>query len=333
MIKQKKHLKLCIGMLLTLCLVSTAFAKDQKLGQTGFQFLSVTNDARSSALGNAATTLENGVNSLFFNPAGMARLGKMIELTASQNQWIDNIKHNTYALAFRTKDGQMGVFGLTVQSVDYGEVQGTLPWQNDQGYIDTELLYPSAFSAGAGYAVALSDKFSVGGNLKYSGQQLGKSIIPDADSLKVKKNKAYATSFDFGTQFKTGFRSLTFGMTFQNFSEEINFERENFQLPLTFTIGITMDLLDLIPEKPKGQELWFYVDATHPRSYPEQVNLGVEYGFMKTFYLRGGYMMVSDEQNFSLGLGVQKFGFSFNYAYTPFGVFDYVQRITLGFGF
>lgn len=333
MISKHIHLKHCLGMVLMCCIMSGLHAADKKLGQTGFQFLSVTNDARSSALGNAATTLENGVNSLFFNPAGMARSDKTIELTASQNQWIDNIQHNTYALAFRPGDGRMGVFGLTAQSVDYGEVQGTLPWQNDQGYVDTEIMHPSAFAAGIGYAVALSDKFSVGGSIKYSGQQLGKSIVPDADSLKVKKNLANATSFDFGTQFKTGFKSLTFGMTFQNFSEEINFERENFQLPLTFTIGITMDLLDLMPEKPKGQELWLYADATHPRSYPEQVNLGLEYAFMKTLYLRGGYMVNSDERDFAVGVGLRKFGFSFNYAYTPFGVFDYVQRITLGFGF
>ncbi|MDD3807577.1 MAG: PorV/PorQ family protein [Candidatus Marinimicrobia bacterium] len=333
MIRKQIHLKSCFITFLLVSIITGLYGEDKKLGQTGFQFLSVTNDARSSALGNAATTLENGVNSLFFNPAGMARLDKTLEFTASQNEWIDNIQHNTYALAFRPYGGRIGVFGITAQSVDYGEVQGTMAWQNEQGFIDTELMYPSAFSGGIGYAIALSDKFSVGGSVKYSGQQLGKSIVPKGDSLVVKKNKTYATSLDFGTQFKTGYKSLMFGMTFQNFSQEIHYERENFQLPLTFTIGITMDLLDLMPEKPKGQELWAYVDATHPRSYPEQVNLGLEYAFMKTFFLRGGYMFVSDEQDITFGVGIQKFGFSFNYSYTPFGVFDYVQRFTLGFTF
>jgi len=333
MLKHTIHLKICLGVLLIAGFVSATHAADKKLGQTGFQFLSVTNDARSSALGEAATTLENGVNSLFFNPAGLARTNKYIELTASQNAWIDNIKHNTYALAIRPGDGRMGVFGLTAHSIDYGEVQGTMAWQNDQGYIDTEILYPTAFALGAGYAIALSDKFSVGGSLKFSNQNLGKSIVPDADSLKVKKNLASATSFDFGTQFKTGFKSLMFGMTFQNFSEEISYERENFQLPLTFTIGIAMDLMDFLENKPKGQQLWCYVDATHPRSYPEQVNMGLEYGFMNSLFLRAGYMMNSDERDLNFGAGLQLMGFSFNYSYTPFGVFDNVQRITVGFGF
>jgi len=49
------------------------------------------------------------------------------------------------------------------------------------------------------------------------------------------------------------------------------------------------------------------------------------------FAFRLGYMTPSDEQNVSFGFGVSKFGASIDYAYTPFGIFDPVQRFTLRF--
>jgi hypothetical protein len=47
--------------------------------------------------------------------------------------------------------------------------------------------------------------------------------------------------------------------------------------------------------------------------------------------LRIGYLSHTDEQDFTFGVGVEQFGFAFDYAYTPFGVFDKVQRFTLRF--
>jgi hypothetical protein len=313
----------------------TALAEDKKLGQTGFQFLGVGSDARAGGLANSVTTLELGASSLFYNPAGMARMTGLFNLTVTQNNWIDDIKHNSYSLAFNPADGRYGVVALSFISVDYGEVQGTMVWDNEQGFIDTEILNPSAFAVGLGYAKHLTNKFAVGGHLKYSGQQLGHSVIPvgvDNDSLKIKKNIAYATAFDFGTIYRTGFKSLIFGMSIRNFSNEITYEETSFQLPLTFTIGISMDLVDILDESIIEHTLNFSVEALHPRSYPEQLNLGLEYIFLKTFALRAGYMFVSDEQKVSFGFGIQKFGFGLDYAYTPFGVFDNVQRFTIRFG-
>jgi hypothetical protein len=46
------------------------------------------------------------------------------------------------------------------------------------------------------------------------------------------------------------------------------------------------------------------------------------------FSLRGGYVTQEDEDSFSFGIGAGYKGVGFDYAYTPFGVFDSVQRIT-----
>ena len=54
---------------------------------------------------------------------------------------------------------------MSFVNVDYGELQGTMVWDNEQGFIDTEIIKPSSLALGIGYAKALSDKFSVGGQI------------------------------------------------------------------------------------------------------------------------------------------------------------------------
>jgi len=49
-------------------------AKNEKLAQAGFEFLSVVSDARAAAMADAMTSLQIGSSALFFNPAGMANI-------------------------------------------------------------------------------------------------------------------------------------------------------------------------------------------------------------------------------------------------------------------
>jgi hypothetical protein len=164
--------------------------------------------------------------------------------------------------------------------------------------------------------------------MRYVSQTLGKSAIPGEGT---KKNIADVISFDMGTIYDTGFKTLKFGMSVRNFSEEIKFEEEGFQLPLTFKIGISLEPLKALDMYEENHEVLLVIDAVHPRSYPEYLNLGVEYSLMKMFKLRSGYISNQEEYGFTAGFGLQQYGFSLDYAYTPFGVFDNVHRFSLGF--
>lgn len=327
----RRTITLILGIILLL--TPPLLSKNKKLAQTGFKFLSVASDARGGALNDALTTVEAGSASLFFNPAGMARMPGHFDATFSQNTWIADIKHNSYSLAFSPSQGRYGVFGMSLMSVDYGKVLGTMVWGNSQGYVDTEILKPTAWSIGFGYAKALSDKFAVGGQVKINKQELGSSFIPVGDSsLTVQQNLAIATAFDFGTQFRTGFKSLVFGMSVRNFSNEIKYEKEGFQLPLTFRIGLSMNVLDIFGIDDKKMSCLVTTDAVHYRDYPEQIKIGVEYKLLEMFALRVGYVAPADEQNLSYGFGISKFGASIDYAYTPFGILGDVKRFTLRIG-
>ncbi len=301
-----------------------------KLAQTGYQFLSIGQDSRAEAMGGAFTTVEGASSAMFYNPAGLARIESQFDLSLNYFEFIADIKHASLSLAFNPLDGQYGVFGLSIQSVDYGDIEGTIVASNPVGYLDTEIMNPRALMVGFGYGKLLSEKFSVGGNIKFVTQQLGKSLIPGEG---VKKNLTDVLAFDFGTVYHTGFRSLAFGMSVRNFSKEIKYEREGFQLPLVFKIGFSVNAFDFVLDDLEDQSLQLVFDAGHPRSQSEFINFGGEYRYRDFFSLRIGYTSAQDEYGMGYGFGVSQYGLQIDYGYTPFGVFDSVHRFSVKFAY
>jgi len=330
----KKLLRYTTGILCMLYSATVVQAQEfEKLGQSGLEFLSVVSDARAAALGQAVTSIDLASGSLFFNPAGMAHTNTLVEFSASYNQWIADINHHAVSIAVRPADGEYGVIGASLQFVDYGEILGTIVANNDQGYLDIGNVSASAFALGVGYAKALSEQFSVGGQVRWVTQSLGESGVPVTDSTTTKvKNEVTPLAFDFGTMFRTGIKSLTFAMSVRNFSEEIQFQQEGFQLPLLFSLGISMDAMDVIDES-SDMSLLVSVDAIHPRSHPEQVLMGVEWTVLGAVSFRGGYITGEDEGGVKFGFGLSQFGLQIDYAYAPFGVFDNVQQFTFRFAY
>ena len=60
-------------------------SENKKLAQTGFQFLSISADARGGGMGDAMTTIFGNSSSLFFNPAGMSRQKQLIDFKKGYN--------------------------------------------------------------------------------------------------------------------------------------------------------------------------------------------------------------------------------------------------------
>lgn len=335
----KKKINLLLAGLIIGIIPASGFGQ-QKLAQSGFQFLSVVSDARGAAMADAMTSLQLGSSSLFFNPAGMTELNGTVDVTGSTNKWIADITHNTFSLEINPANGRYGVIGFSFQYVNYGDFYGTiLDASSPQGYDDLGIYKLTAYAAGIGYAKQLTDQFSVGGQIKWLHQDLGSSIIPlviNSDTTKQTiSNKMTPFVFDFGTQFKTGVKSLVFGMSVRNFSKQVQYVNDGFQAPLAFSLGISMNVLDFAKELPFNQSLLMSVDASHYTDHPEEVKVGVDYRLLDMLSLRVGYSStnhVSDEgSGFSYGVGISKLGFSVDYAYTPFGDFGNVQRFTVRF--
>ena len=308
----------------------------EKLAQTGMKFLSVPGDPRAAAMGSAATAMTGGSEMLFSNPAGMAWTTRTTELMIGQMQFLADIDYNHASASFRPANGKFGVVGVSLTSVDYGTFQETIRADNDQGFIDLGEFSPQAYAIGLGYARPLSDRFAVGGQVKYVNQNLGDNVsqLGDTeDSFIRQSNEKGVMAYDFGVQYKTGFESLNFAVAARNFAQEIAYEDESFQLPLTLQIGVSMDVIDLTSMNGDTHRLLLAVDAENPRDYSEQIKVGGEYTFLDTFSLRGGYVFPSDEQGVHLGAGVQQsisgLGLAADYSYSDYGVFSAVHRVAV----
>ena len=345
--------KLFVCILMGILLFQIGRAQDnQKLAQTSFKFLSVVSDARAAALANAVTSLQLGSSAQFFNPAGMSGMESFFDVSASTNQWIADIKYYTVGIAVNPFNGDYGVIGFNLQYVDYGsfiETRVSNDPANLKGYDDIGLFNLNAMAIGVSYAKKISDRFSIGGQVQWARQDLGQSLVPNdvaqiaildttgnptgryVDSTTNASNKLNPLVFSFGTQFKTGIKSLVFGMSIRNFSKEVQYVYEQFQLPLVFTIGISMNVLDIVDIDPSVQSLYTCIDASHYRDHPEQLKIGMEYKIYNTIAFRAGYATNSDESGMSFGVGITQYGLAVDYAYTPFGVWDKVQRVTVRF--
>lgn len=321
---------------LLLCIILIIPAQNKKLAQAGMKFLNVATDPRAVAMGEAVTSIEGNSTSLFFNPAGFARMKSTLSSSFGNTQWIADINHVFASVAYATPNNDYGVIGLTFQSVDYGDFNRTIRVENNaSGYMDVGTFSPVAMSVGLGYAIALSDKFSIGGRAAYNIQDLGEGVGNTNSDLNplASKYKSEVPSFDFGMFYKTGLKSLNFAVSLKNFSREVHFVREGFQLPLTFRIGVSANVMDFVADGGDVDPFLLSIDAMNSRDYPETYNLGGEYIFMKTLAVRAGYMFGYDEKGFTAGLGVQQMiqgvGLGIDYAYTPFGIFGNVNRFAV----
>ncbi len=309
-----------------------------KRAQTSMKFLSVSQSARASAMSGAVTAVEMGAYAPYYNPSSMANIKNGWHLTAGSVQWITDINHNSLSLIYRPENDRVGVFGVNASSVDYGDIISTARADNEQGYEDLGLINPTAMTLGLSYANAVTDQFSIGANYRYIKQVLGNAAV-DRDGnggYLLQSYSATTYALDFGVFYKTGFESLNFAMTLRNFSPEVSYNEEEAEIPLTFKIGLAMDVFDLTELDADKHSLLVSIDANRPRDYDEQLLFGFEYTFIKRFKIRAGNGFPKDEEQFSLGFGIVQpirgSSLAVDYSYTQFGVFGEVNRFSVQIG-
>lgn len=332
--------KKIIGFVLLLCLtlmfaLPASSAEMKKLAQTGFQFLKIDASARGAAMGGAFAAVATGAEALFWNPAGITEVDGQ-DFSFGQTSWIADI--NQYSIGAVMPIANIGTFAVSFINVDYGDIPRTLIAENDLGYVEDGSYSPGGLAFGLSYAKKFTDRLSIGGTIKYANESLGSNTIrkPAATETQDVDNSLSAAAFDVGTLYYTGFNDLRISMSVRNFSTDIEYQTESFQMPLTFAIGIAMDIFTLT--EMSGQKLTLAIDAIHPRDYSERIHIGAEYWIADLLALRGGYKVNYTDEGIAGGFGLKKnvggLDLRIDYSYTDMGTFlGNVHRFTVGGSF
>lgn len=295
----------------------------EKVATTSFQFLKVIPTARAMSMGGAYTTIGNSSDAMFWNPAGLTSVTNF-DGSVGYLDWFMDVAHYSFSAAY-TIDG-IGTFGLMGMMTDIGSIKETkvshLGFQNGvyNPGLTGNTFSPKSMVFGISYAKNLNDKFSFGVTVKYAHEDL------------VYNSKG-ALIFDGGMLYKTGFKSVVVGASIRNFGQEVTYIDKNYPLPQTLNIGVSSYLFsddDPLISTLEDHSLLLSADIIQPRDYDQQYAIGMEYSFSKMLFLRGGYLINSDNEGINLGAGISFKGTNVDYAFSDHGEFlGSVHRISV----
>jgi len=312
--------------ILSICLIwvsgTMAF---EKVGVTSFQFLKVTPDARSAALGDATSSMNTGIYSIYSNPANLVD-ATGITADVSHVDYFFDTRHQSLALSW-SKNGL--AFALMALRIDYGDIKETKV--SDLGFLPSGVYNPGltgyVFSPGAqvlgfSFSQRLTDKFSYGIMTKYATE----------DMIYEKKS---VIMWDVGLLYDTRFKSVRLSAVTQHFGPQVEYYEYSYPLPQTMAIGISGNILGqeaLLVQSP-SHRITLAFELVQPRDYDQQYHVGLEYALNEQIYIRSGYKLNYDSQGLSLGAGLKFLGFNFDYAYSDYGKYlPSVHRLSLGYG-
>ena len=314
-----------------------------KIGSTSAPFLNIGVGPRAISMGGAFVATSDDISSLYWNPAGASR-SNTNEAIFAHSSWFADITYE-WAAAM-VKLGDAGTVGLNLTYLNYGEMEiTTLAEQDGTG----QMFSANDLSLGLTYAYNLTDRFSLGGTVKYIQQ-------------KIWNSSASAFAVDLGVLFLSDIYGLRIAATITNFGTTMQMDGQDlfvqhdidpnnygnndqilaslktdeFPLPLTFRIGLAMDVVD-----SEEHRITLAADALHPNDNDESINVGGEYMFNNLIAFRLGYkslFLSNSEEGFTAGVGLNynftsDFGVRIDYAYQDFGVLDYTQHFALGIRF
>lgn len=328
-------------LLLALLVVPVEQAEAQrKAGRNGAVFLEISDGAREAALGGAVTSLADGANQIFWNPAGTAlNDDQTASVALSYADWLEGLKYTSAAVGYNTGYGtvSIGVQALGVSDIEANRQNGfdnpilqDLVTDNNTSstynYLDLAL-------SGA-YSKTFADKISIGGTFKY--------VRESIDGV-----NASAIAFDFGSVYRVGVAGWKIGARVNNLGSELQFYNQSNPLPLNFSIGSS-----IYPVNNDRLRVMLSVDAVKPQDSQQLLYGGTEVIFYDLLFLRGGYKFnysgVDDGgtsarppiettiEEFSLGAGIQtvisEINVKVDYAYTSMELLDGTHRLTMKVG-
>jgi len=336
---------LIIILTFTLLLAFDAFAQgDKRTGTSGASHLLIPVGPRGIAMGEANVSTSTGIESLFWNPAGVAKMDGSTDLLFSHMSYIADIGVEYGAIAANFEG--FGVLSLSFKALSIDDIQITTT-SNPDG--TGEVFAPTMVTAGLGFSRMLTESISIGITANFISERL-------ADVT------ASGIAFDVGVIYDNlaDVNGLSIGFVLKNFGPDMEYsgpglisegqlnglnrppnfftiDSAPFELPSNFQIALGYKrVLDEI------NSVQFSGTYMNNNFSGDEYKLGGEYGYDNLFFVRAGYQLAPDISDnfiygFSAGVGidykVEGFGFKVDYAFRDVEFFDgnHVFSLTLGF--
>jgi len=322
---------------LLLCVAVAVFndsanAQNKRTGTAAAPELLIPVGARDLAMGGATIASSVGIESIYWNPAGLGRIKSSAEGMFSNMSYIADIGVNYGAVA--ASFGDFGVLGLSVKSLEFGNIP--LTTEDDPENFSGRFYSPAYVTVGLSYSRALTDAISFGGTVKIVSEQ-------------IDRVSASAFALDIGVQYNrlAGISGLSLGVVVKNIGPQMKFsgpglyrvavasdgsrpaqryssEASSSELPSLVEIGLAYSGM-------AADNLSYSVDGSFQNNnlYLDSYNLGGELGFsMQQFKIFGragmGFIPQADANSNIFGA---TFGGGINYAATGIDItIDYAYR-------
>ena len=338
-------MKKLLTIFIVLLFCSSLYAGDvARKGTTGADQLLIPVGARGIATGGAMLANLTGLESVYYNPAGLAR-SEGGEAMFSYMSYLADVNVSFFAASAHL--GDFGSVALSFKSVDFGDIPvTTIQFPDGTG----ETYSPTFLTIGLTYSKVLTDRISVGANFKLVTEE-------------IMNTSATGFAMDFGVQYKFS-ESFFLGASVKNIGSNMSYSGQDLQqttgIPGT-QIGSQPGVFESVAEDfqiPSYFELSLaYKHSfneqndiivastfTNNNSFEDNLNFGLEYGFMNTFFLRGGYSYLLENSSnsvfgFTAGAGVNydfgsELGITVDYAYRDVQDFpepNHIFTVKLGF--
>ena len=324
--------------LIILLIATSIYAGDvARKGTSGAEEVLIPVGARGIATGGSFLANITGLESLFYNPAGLD-VYPQTEAMFSYITYLADIDISYFAIG--TSLGDFGSLGFDLKTIDFGDIpETTVQFPDGTG----NTYSPSFITFGFTYSKVLTDRIAIGTNMKLVTENIGNT-------------NATGFAVDAGVQYRFS-NELQIGAAVKNIGTNMNFSgddlaarttipgtvpgatsgsyeiiTEPFLIPSSFQLSLTYGI-----EIDKQNNLLIAGAYTANNSYEDVANLGMEYGFMNNFFVRGGYSYQIENQdqsiygltfgagvNYDIGAGV---GIVFDYAYRAVQEFATANQI------
>lgn len=274
------------------CLCNQAWAGNpDRQGEAGAYELLMVPYARTAGLHMINTSSISGVEAMRLNVAGLGRINKT-EVVLGHARYLQGTDIRMNALGFSQKVGKNGAFGISLMSLDFGEIDVTT---TDQPEGTGVTFSPNFFNIGFAYSHVFENKISVG-------------ILFRAISESIADVSAFGFAIDAGVQYVTGPEdNFKFGISLRNVGSRMTFSGEGlstftdapgdndynitlsqraagFELPSVLNIGMSYDL-----KFAEINRVTLMGNFTANSFTNDQIGAGLEYSLNERFMLRAAY--------------------------------------------